>query len=343
MLVALSSCVALSLSAVAPAVVPAPAKGMIMQAASQQVDSTRNEQVSITTPGGTVHGTLLLPPVAGKVPVVLLIAGSGPTDRDGNSPLLTGGPASLRLLAEALAHSGIASVRYDKRGVGASRSAIGDPRALRFDDYVSDAAEWLKQLGADPRFSRVVVAGHSEGALIGTIAAAQIPGVPVISIDGAGRRAPEVIHDQLLAAHMPVAIADSIMAELSAGRTVNSVPTPLLSLFSPVVQPYEISWFRYDPAVEIARLAAPVLIIQGANDAQVPVTDARRLADSAGANGRLVVIDSMTHVLKLAGPDPESQALTYHDPSIPIAPALVDAIVKFVRAPTAATAHRRTR
>lgn len=320
----------------------APGALAIVRAVPMYADSMRSEQVSIHMPGGLVYGTLLLPPGSGKVPVLLLIAGSGPTDRDGNSPLLAGGPASLRLLAEALAQNGIASVRYDKRGVGASRAAIADPRALRFDDYVDDAANWVQQLRADSRFTQVVVAGHSEGALLGTIAAARLGHVPVITIDGAGRRAPEVIHDQLLAAHLEVAPADSIMAALSAGRTVDAVPVGLMSLFSPAVQPYEISWFRYDPAVEIAKLAAPVLIIQGANDAQVSVADARRLASSAGARGKLVVIDSMTHVLKLAGSDPESQARTYHDPSLPIAGALVEAIVAFVHSPTvvAAAAHR---
>jgi fermentation-respiration switch protein FrsA (DUF1100 family) len=126
------------------------------------------------------------------------------------------------------------------------------------------------------------------------------------------------------------------MAELNAGRTVAAVPQQLMAVFNPGVQPYEISWFKYDPAVEIAKLSAPVLIIQGANDIQVSLEQGQRLADSAAANGKLVVIDSMTHVLKLAGPDMAAQQRTYTDPTLPIAPALVDAVVTFVRTPARA-------
>ena len=81
------------------------------------------QEITLAVPGGVLHGTLSLPAVEGRVPVVLLHAGSGPTDRDGNSAMLPGHNDSLRMLADVLAHAGIASVRYDKRGVGASSLA----------------------------------------------------------------------------------------------------------------------------------------------------------------------------------------------------------------------------
>jgi pimeloyl-ACP methyl ester carboxylesterase len=156
----------------------------------QAADSAHSEAVTLATPMGEVYGTLLLPSAPGPVPVVLLIAGSGPTDRDGNSPLLPGGgPASLRLLAEALADHGIASLRYDKRGIGASKMTPEHLKTLRFDSYVDDAEAWAKRLQGDSRFSRVVIAGHSEGALIGTLAAQRLHGVALVSIYGAGKRA----------------------------------------------------------------------------------------------------------------------------------------------------------
>jgi alpha-beta hydrolase superfamily lysophospholipase len=298
-------------------------------------DSARSEQVSLSTRVGTVHGTLLVPAVSGRMPVVLLISGSGPTDRDGNTPLVPGGgPASLRLMAEALAQHGIASLRYDKRGIAASTISPADIRAVRFDDFVSDAAAWVEKLRADARFSRVVIAGHSEGALIGTIAAQKFTDVPLITLEGAGKRASEVIHDQL--ANAPPALAaqaDGIMAALVAGRTVDSVPAPLMGLFGPQVQQYEISWFRYDPATELTKVRTPVLIVQGTNDVQVSLANAQRLEASTRAHGRLVVIDSMTHNLKFGGPDQESQVRTYTDSTLPIVPALVDAVVAFVHAP----------
>lgn len=306
-------------------------------------DSAHSEEVSIATSVGAVHGTLLLPGAATHEPVVLLIAGSGPTDRDGNNPLLGGpghGPASLKLLAEALANNGIASLRYDKRGVGASKISEADMRSPSFEGFVSDAAAWIAKLRTDPRFSRVVVAGHSEGSLLGALAVQRFAGTRLISLDGAGRPAAQILREQLANAPAPIpAEADSIIAELSAGRTVASVPGPLMSVFYPAVQPYEISWFKYDPAAEIAKLSAPVLIIQGNNDVQIPVADGHRLAAAAGPHGRLVVVDSMTHVLKLAGSDQQSQMRTYTDPDIPLAPQLVSAVVDFIRTQAAVPAN----
>src|SRR5690606_20762943 len=129
------------------------------------------EAATLATPSGTVHGTLLVPPASGPVPIALLIAGSGPTDRDGNSAILPGANNSLKLIAEGLADSGIASRRYDKRGIGESAPAGPNEVDLRFDNYVDDAAAWVERLQADPRFSAITIIGHSEGSLIGMIAA----------------------------------------------------------------------------------------------------------------------------------------------------------------------------
>src|SRR4030095_6301080 len=128
--------------------------------------------VKLTTPTGTIAGTLTVPASPGKVPVVLIIAGSGPTDRDGNTSALPGKSNAYKMLSAALATSGVASVRYDKRGIGESQAAAGGGEAaLRFDIYIDDAAAWVDQLRRDARFSKVIVVGHSEGSLIGMIAA----------------------------------------------------------------------------------------------------------------------------------------------------------------------------
>jgi predicted alpha/beta hydrolase len=129
------------------------------------------------------------------MPVVLLISGSGPTDRDGNGPGLT--PASLRQLAESLATRGIATLRYDKRGVGGSATAMIPEAQLRFKNFADDAASWIAKLKADHRFSRVIVAGHSEGALLGLLALQSQPADAYISLEGPARPANEVLHDQL--------------------------------------------------------------------------------------------------------------------------------------------------
>ena len=300
--------------------------------APSSADSTTSQPMTLGTPAGSIYGTLLVPSSAAKpVPVVLIIAGSGPTNRDGDNPIMPGNSAPLRLLAEALAREGVASLRYDKRGIGASKISPEAMRAVRFDDFVDDASAWLKILARDKRFSRVVVAGHSEGALIGAIAAARAPGTAMISLDGAGKPAADILHEQFLGAAPELrAQADTIMRALRAGHTVDSVPPALLPIFNHSVQQYEISWFKYDPAVELARVSGPILIVQGANDMQVAPDNARILAAAVAPRGKLVMIDSMTHELKLAGPDRQSNLRTYTDGSIPIAAPLVRAIVEFI-------------
>src|SRR5678816_1071136 len=96
-------------------------------------------ELELPTPWGKLSGTLVLPEGAGPWPAALLIAGSGPTDRDGNSPLLEEPVDNLKRLAQALAARGIASLRYDKRGVGGSSYPGLSEEALRFEHLVDDA------------------------------------------------------------------------------------------------------------------------------------------------------------------------------------------------------------
>jgi pimeloyl-ACP methyl ester carboxylesterase len=290
-----------------------------------------SDSVTLAISTGALQGSLTCPTRRPPWPVALLIAGSGPTDRNGNSAGLPGPNNSLQMLAAALAERGIASLRYDKRGIGASRAALTSEADLRFDMLADDAAGWVRLLRGDPRFGTVTVIGHSEGSLLAILAAQRAGADAYVSIAGVGRPASQVLHEQL-AARAPanlVAESDSIMARLSRGETVDSVPPALAALFRPSVQPYLISWFRYDPAAELAKLKVPVLIAQGATDIQVGELDARLLA-AADRNARLVLVDSMNHVLKLVPGDYVAQVNSYSDPKLPIAPQLVDAIVEFV-------------
>jgi hypothetical protein len=289
-----------------------------------------SDDLRLSTPTGTLFGSSLCPATPGPWPVVLLIAGSGPTDRNGNSPLLPGENNSLRLLAEALAVRGIASVRYDKRGIGASRGALARESDILFDIPVDDAAAGVRDLRSEPRFTTVTVVGHSEGSLVGILATSRASADAFVSIAGIGRPAWQVIHDQLtVQAPALVADADRIMERLASGVQVEDVPAALEVLFRKSVQPYLVSWFRYDPTIELRALSVPILIVQGTTDIQVTTDDARLLA-GANPEATCVLIDGMNHVLKMVPADQAAQVRSYADPSLPIAPQLVESIIGFV-------------
>lgn len=302
-----------------------------------RADTVSSQSVTLTTSTGDLYGSLVVPSGPGKHPVVLIIAGSGPTDRDGNSPLyVVPGkllhPDTYRLLASALAADGIASLRYDKRGIAASAGAMAGRTEsdLRFDDGIDDAAAWIRKLRADPRFSKIVVAGHSEGSLVGMVAAEHVKADGFISLEGAGRPAADVLREQLTDRGVPVAMFGALLDSLSAGRTVADTPPELAALFRPSVQPYLISWFRYDPAAELRKLPYATLVVQGTNDVQVSMKDATLLAAAHGA--RLLTIDGMTHVLKIGPADAATQFTSvYTDASIPLPSQLVSAIATYVR------------
>jgi len=288
-------------------------------------------RVTLTTRTGVLHGTLLVPSgTTGPVPIALIIAGSGPTDRDGNSPLLPGKNNGLAMLADALGRRGIATLRYDKRGIGASASAMGQESDLRFTTYVDDAVDWLEWLRADRRFARRIVIGHSEGSLIGVLAAQRSPASHVVSVAGAGRPIAEVLDEQLSRMLPPELMANArhIMAELTAGRAVDSVPPQLVAVFRPSVQPYMISWLPIDPAQEVGRLTVPVLVVHGTTDIQVTKADADRLANGH-SHATLEMIDGMNHVLKEVR-ESSQQTASYSDPALPLHPRLVESIATFV-------------
>ena len=289
------------------------------------------ESVTLATRAGSLAGTLSIANPSAPGPIVLLIAGSGPTDRDGNNSLLPGRNDHLKLLAQALDSRGISSLRYDKRGVAQSSPAAGKEGDLRFETYVDDAVAWAERIKNDPRFSSLTVIGHSEGSLIGMIATRRIAAAGFVSLAGPGRAAPAIIREQLRGAPNLAGRADRILGELEAGRTTDSVPAELQILFRPSVQPYLISWFRYDPAKEIAKITIPVLIMQGSTDRQVSVEDARHLRQG-NRNAQFLVVPGMNHLLKAVPDDDGKQLASYSDPAIPLHPMLIDEISSFVKA-----------
>lgn len=286
--------------------------------------------ISLDTGNGELFGTLLLPKSDNPVPVVLIISGSGPTDRDGNNP--DGGRNdSLKRLAWVLAKHNIASVRYDKRGVAASLAATPDERNLSVEAYVADAVAWSRKLGADPRLGPLVLLGHSEGALIASLAAPQANAAAVISLSGSARPIDQVLRQQLGSRLPPPLMlrSNELLDSLKAGRLDDNVPPPLQVIFRPSVQPYLISLFRQDPAQAFAALKMPALIIQGSHDIQVSVDDARQLK-AAKPDAELVLIEGMNHVLRIVPGDVKRQLASYKDPNLPLAAELSTRILHFI-------------
>lgn len=286
---------------------------------------------TLTTATGDVQGTLLLPLPLGCRPAALIIAGSGPTDRDGNSKLLPGANNSLKMLAQALAQAGIASVRYDKRGVGASVRAAASEAQLRFENNSADATGWVRQLQQQGRYSSVTVIGHSEGSLVGMLVAREAKADGFISLSGPAERASLLLRRQL-DGKLPPELAqahDQILSGLERGKRSATLPPELQAIYRPSVQPYLISWFKYVPEQEFARLRMPLLIVQGTTDIQVGVEQAA-LLHKANPASRLLVVEGVNHLLKQVPADTLQQMASYSNPDLPLAPAVAAAVTGFI-------------
>jgi alpha-beta hydrolase superfamily lysophospholipase len=289
----------------------------------------QEENIRLNAGTETIYGTVTLPEIYTEVPVVLIIAGSGPTDRDSNNAygLLTD---SSKMIAYELAQNGIASVRYDKRGIGESSKAMKSEEDLVFDDYIDDAVNWVQMLHNDKRFSKIIILGHSEGSLIGMIAAKKTKVDVFISVAGMGYSFYDTLKRQLKT--QPKNVYDEcvhIMDELKKGNRVADINKNYYSLFRPSVQPYLISVFRYDPAVEIKNLTIPVLIIQGTTDLQVTLDDATILKNS-NPDAVLKIIDGMNHILKDAPIEQEQNLKTYSNPKLPLSSVFKESLINFV-------------
>lgn len=328
------------LAVVAPLVVFAPlgSRPLAAQRSSAPVvapPSASDVPFTVAAEGATLSGTLRLPAGVAKPAVVVLVAGSGPTDRDGNNPMGLK-PNTLRQLAESLGAAGIASYRFDKRGVAASMAPGLQESALRFETYADDIVAIVRALASDGRTGRAVIVGHSEGALLGLLAAPQAGVAGYVSIAGVARPPQEVLHEQLAAQLPPplLAQADSVLAQLAAGRQPVASPKGLEMLFRPSVQPYLVSWFRHSGEAAIRRWSGPCLILQGTHDVQVPAAEAERLK-AAQPRCELTVLPGMNHVLKTTPADRAAQAASYADPALPLTAGLAARLVTFVRAVTA--------
>lgn len=278
----------------------------------------------LTTLTGTLHGTWMTPEGCPPFPTVVFHVGSGPTNRDGNSTSVPGTNDAHLRLAQALQASGIASLRYDKRGVAQSIDAVAREEDLTIEVYVQDLVEWINILHSESTISSIAVFGHSEGALIGMSAVRRSEVDAFISAAGPGRPVAEILREQVAKTVGPELLGefDRIVSELRDGRTVGDVPDELAPLFRESVQPYLMSMMFQDPTDLIGSLAIPATVIGGGMDVQVPITDAQRLAE-AQPDAALYILETMTHELKDGS---WGARAAREDPAVPLADGLVEII-----------------
>lgn len=286
----------------------------------------KEKDVSVKTEWGKVYGTLTTINHKKDPTIAIIIPGSGAIDRDGNGGVIQSN--SYKLLSKRLAEKGIANLRYDKLGIGESETDHKEID-MRFEDNIVQVNAWINFL-KKKKYEDIVLIGHSEGSLIGLLAAQDNEVKGVVSLEGAGRPIDEILIEQI-SNQSPEYTSESkeILSQLKEGSQVIDFSPQLSSIFRTTVQPYLISWINYDPKEEIGNLEIPLLIIQGTTDLQVKEEDAKRL-EKGNPEAKLIQIIGMNHVLKSAPKERDKNLETYYDPYLPLHTALVPGIIKFL-------------
>jgi uncharacterized protein len=290
------------------------------------------KSVSIGEGDDTLFGTLTLPEGAGRFDAILIWSGSGPTDRDGNLPGHINN--CLKMVAHRLADAGYASIRTDKRGIGESENAVADEADLRFEAFVDDALVWVQVLKEVPGVRNIFLLGHSEGALITTLVAQDFDATGMILVEGTGFRASDILRRQLSAPdinipkHLVSEIGE-ILDSLDDENLVEEFSVELEGQYRKSIQPYLMSWFKYDPQEELAKIKLPVMVIQGTTDFQVSIEEGERLA-AARDDIKYLQINGMNQVLKDAPKHRAENYATYGKPLLKLAVSLMPAIIEFL-------------
>ncbi len=275
-----------------------------------------------------IDGTLLNPTTSEKIPLAIIIGGSGPIDRNGNQMMVKNN--SLRFLAEGLYEKGIATYRYDKRIVKQMKDRSLSEKDIRFDSFIEDAVAVIEYFKNGNEFSGIYIIGHSQGSLVGMVAARDRAD-GFVSLAGAGQEIDDVIVDQL--GKQAPGLKDNAREAFddlrTKGEAVNYSPG-LASIFRKEIQPFIRSWMLYNPKEELAKLNIPVIIINGDKDLQVQVSEAESL-HRAKPGASYEIITNMNHILKeIPGNDMENQK-SYNDHKIPVMPELIETISQFIK------------
>lgn len=295
------------------------------------IDPSLSESpITVKTFSGSISGSLVMPQnVSGKIPVVLIIGDAGSTDRDGNNANEGIAGNTYKLLANDLGKKGIATLRYDKRLVGQSVSTTKESQ-LRMDDYGDDAVVLINLLNDDQRFSKIILFGHGEGALVCMLAMPDEPVKAYISAEGTSEQAEKILASRLQS--KPKFVQDefkTILDSLRKGKTTDIVDPALFSIARPSIQTFLMSWCRLVPIKGLKKVKIPALIIQGTTDLQNTPDNGDKLK-KAKSDAVLLMVNGMNHILKNAPADPEQNKATFSKPDLPLNPEMVAGIVDFI-------------
>ncbi len=274
-----------------------------------------------------IDGTLLSPNNVKKPNLAIIIAGSGPTDRDGNQNFLKNN--SLKKLAVNLTNNNIATYRYDKRIVKQLKSNNLDKNII-FDHFVTDAKSVIDYFKSTKNFNKIYVIGHSQGSLVGMLAAKDRAD-GFISLAGAGQSIDQVIIEQVNKT-APNFTEDTkrIFKTLKEGKTTTDYPMALSSIFNIEIQKFMINWMKYNPTEVLSTLNIPILVINGTKDLQVSETEAKLLKE-ANKDATLKIIENMNHILVTIDGDDLENSKSYAETQRPIAEGLIDTITNFIK------------
>jgi len=285
---------------------------------------TTSKDISISA---YVDGTIIVPEGVEKPPMAIIIGGSGPTDRNGNQQMINNN--SLKFLAEGLSNRGIATFRYDKRILKQMKDRTLNEESISFDEFIDDARNVVDYFKRANAFSKIIVIGHSQGSLVGMLAS-QNGADGFVSLAGAGQFIDDVIVDQL--EQQAPGLKDNArnaFDDMRANGMATNYSPGLASIFRKQIQPFMLTWMKYDPKAEIAKLEVPVLIINGEKDLQVQVSEAQKLK-VAKPDAELKVIPEMNHILKRIEGDGIENSKSYNEPKRPVMPELIDLISGFI-------------
>jgi len=282
------------------------------------------KELNIPSEKVTVNGTLIMPKDNKKTSLVIIIPGSGMVDRNG------GVGNYLKQLAEELANNNIASYRYDKSSIALSKKKGVKEEDASFDDFLNDAIAVLDYFKTKDQFSKIIIAGHSQGSLVGmTAGQRRIDGF--ISLAGPARTIDKLLIEQVVS-QSPQFKGDmeKTFEIIKSGKIDENFNPLLVSVFRKSLQPFWGSWIKYNPQEEIKKLSVPVLIINGTKDIQIPVSDAE-LLHIANKDSELLIIENMNHIFKAVKSDDRIENIsTYTNSDLPISKKMVLGITKFI-------------